>query len=481
MRSVVKKLIFVLAGLVLIAAAGGWYLKHNAAAAVTFRTDEVHHGELLATISASGTVEPQEVIDVGAQIEGQILSFGKDDKGNVVDYGSQVEEGTVLAKIDDSLYAADAANAAATLAQAKAGVTRAIADLGQMKAKLEQASSDWDRAQKLGPSDALSQSDYNTYKANYGTAVANVGVDEAAIEQAKATVAQSEAALKKAQQSLAYCTITSPVKGVIIDRRVTIGETVVSSLNSPSLFLIAKDLTQIQVWVSVNEADIGNIHPDQPVTFTVDAYPGRTFHGTVGKVRLNATMTQNVVTYTVEVNTENLDGKLLPYLTANVQFEVNHLNNALLVSNAALRWYPDPQMVAPDVRAAMEEKTKAGSGKSGSNSESAGSGEPSTQPDHHAAGSAGGATTRPAHAHRNRGGDAAPGKGTVWIMDGKFVRPVKVRIGPTDGIMTEIVSSDQDELKEGILVVTGQVRPQDAAAGGTTNPFAPQMFRGGRH
>lgn len=227
-----------------------------------------------------------------------------------------------------------------------------------MKAKLDQAASDWERAQKLGPSDALSQSDYNTYKANFGIAQANVGVDEAAITQAKATVAQSEAALKKAQQSLAYCTITSPVKGVIIDRRVTIGETVVSSLNSPSLFLIAKDLTQIQVWVSVNEADIGNIRPDQPVTFTVDAYPGKTFHGTVGKVRLNATMTQNVVTYTVEVNTENLDSKLLPYLTANVQFEVNHLNNALLVSNAALRWYPDPQMVAPDVRAAWRKKQR---------------------------------------------------------------------------------------------------------------------------
>lgn len=481
MRPVVKKLIFVFVGVSVLAAAGGWYWGHNAAAAINFRTDEVHRGELLATISASGTVEPQEVIDVGAQIQGRILSFGKDDKGNIVDYGSQVEEGTVLAKIDDSIYAADAANAAATLAQAKAGVTRAVADLGQMKAKLDQAASDWERAQKLGPSDALSQSDFNTYKANYGTALANVGVDEAAIEQAKATVAQAEAALKKAQQSLAYCTIASPVKGIIIDRRVTIGETVVSSLNSPSLFLIAKDLTQIQVWVSVNEADIGNIHPDQPVTFAVDAFPGRTFHGKVGKVRLNATMTQNVVTYTVEVDTDNPDGKLLPYLTANVQFEVNRLNDALLVSTAALRWYPDPQMVAPDVRAAMETKSKASTGHTGASSESSATQVAATQPDHGAAGSANGPTSRPAHAHRNRGEDAAPARGTVWIVSGKFVRPIKVRVGPTDGIATEVISSDQDELKEGVAVVTGQVRPNDAAAGGTTNPFAPQMFRGGRH
>ena len=152
---------------------------------------------------------------------------------------------------------------------------------------------------------------------------------KAAVDSAKAATVQAEATLAKAQQTLDYCTIFSPVKGVIIDRRVNIGETVASSLNTPSLFLIAKDLTRIQVWVSVNEADIGNIHPGQDVTFTVDAFPNRTFHGKVNKVRLNATMTQNVVTYTVEVNTDNSDGKLLPYLTANVQFLTGEAHDAL--------------------------------------------------------------------------------------------------------------------------------------------------------
>ena len=153
-----------------------------------------------------------------------------------------------------------------------------------------------------------------------------------------------------AQRNLSYCTIKSPVKGVIIDRRVNIGQTVVSSLNAPSLFLIAKDLKRMEVWVSVNEADIGNIHQGQPVSFTVDAYPNEIFHGEVGKVRLNATMTQNVVTYTVEVITDNSSGKLLPYLTANVLFELSQKENVLLVPNVALRWSPQTKQVAPEFR-----------------------------------------------------------------------------------------------------------------------------------
>jgi multidrug efflux pump subunit AcrA (membrane-fusion protein) len=154
-----------------------------------------------------------------------------------------------------------------------------------------QAERDWKRAQKLGPSDALSQSAFDAYQAGYETAKANVTVGEAAIVQARA-------ALDRAQRNLSYTVIKSPVNGVIIDRRVNVGQTVVSSLNAPSLFLIAQDLRRMEVWVSVNEADIGRISPGQPVVFTVDAFPDEQFHGTVRKIRLNASMTQNVVTYT---------------------------------------------------------------------------------------------------------------------------------------------------------------------------------------
>ena len=150
--------------------------------------------------------------------------------------------------------------------------------------------------------------------------------------------------------NLGYCTIKSPVRGVIVDRRVNIGQTVVSSMSATSLFLIAKDLKHIQVWLSVNEADIGSISIGQSVTFTVDAFPNRLFHGEVGKIRLNATMTQNVVTYTVEVNTKNEDGKLLPYLTANAKFKIGRREGVLLVPNAALRWSPMPGQIAPEAR-----------------------------------------------------------------------------------------------------------------------------------
>ncbi|HIJ40383.1 MAG TPA: HlyD family efflux transporter periplasmic adaptor subunit, partial [Deltaproteobacteria bacterium] len=330
---------WILVILLFLGLAGGlafWYLRQENGKLVSYRTAEVARGDLLATIGATGTVEPEEVIDVGAQVAGQILSFGKDAQGKPVDYGSVVEAGTVLARIDDSLYEADAAQAQAQVQSAKASLQRAKADLEQMKARSLQADRDWKRARQIGPSEALAQASFDAYEADYDAARANVAVGEAAILQAKASVDHSEAALRRSRRNLGYCTIKSPVNGVIIDRRVNIGQTVVASLNAPSLFLIAKDLTRLQVWVAVNEADIGKIHPGQPVTFTVDAFPGEVFQGQVGKIRLNASMTQNVVTYTVEIITDNANGRLLPYLTANVRFELARASGVLLVPNGAL-------------------------------------------------------------------------------------------------------------------------------------------------
>src|SRR5271157_460241 len=316
--------------------AGAWWFHAKGDKGRIFRTVAVKRGDLEATISATGTVEPEQVVDVGAQVSGIISSFGKDKYGNMIDYGSSVEAGTVLARIDDSLYSAAAEAARANKMSADANVL-------QMRAKLLQARQDWDRAQKLGPSEALAKSAYDQYQANYEVAKANLAAAEATVEQTKAAVVQAKASLTSARINLSYCTIKSPVKGVIVDRRVNIGQTVVSSLSAPSLFLIAKDLKRIQVWVSVNEADIGNISKDQSVTFTVDALPSQVFQGQVGKIRLNATMTQNVVTYTVEVNTNNDDGKLLPYLTANAKFNIGRRNGVLVVPNAALRWTPRPK------------------------------------------------------------------------------------------------------------------------------------------
>jgi len=152
----------------------------------------------------------------------------------------------------------------------RAALQRAQADLGQLRAKLQQAERDWRRAQKLGPSEALAQASYDAYQSAYESAAANLAVGEAAILQAKAGLSQAEALSRRAQRNLSYCTITSPVNGVIVDRRVNIGQTVVASLNAPSLFLIAKDLKRMQVWVAVNEADIGKIRAGQPVTLRAD-------------------------------------------------------------------------------------------------------------------------------------------------------------------------------------------------------------------
>ncbi len=412
-----------------------------------YRTAPVKRGDLLASISATGTVEPEEVIDVGAQVAGQIISFGKDKNGKIIDYGSTVEEGTVLAQIDDSLYAADVALASAQLMVATTGVRRAEADLGQLKAKLYQAERDWKRAEKLGPSDALAEASYDAYKSAHETARANLAVGEASIVQAKDTVAQAQATLQRAQRNLRYCTIASPVKGVIIDRRVNIGQTVVSSLNAPSLFLIAKDLKRMQVWVSVNEADIGSIHPGQPVHFSVDAYPGEAFRGEVGKIRLNATMTQNVVTYTVEVTTDNSSGRLLPYLTANVEFELSKKSGVLLVPNAALRWSPQVEQVAPKFRPQVESAAGGGA-------------------------TTGGEPQSPAPAAKSNG---TIRDGLLWVQEGKQVRPITVKAGMSDGTATEV---EGDGLTEGMEVIIGE--RIEKAAQTVANPFTPQTMRRNR-
>ena len=339
------------------------------------------------------------------------------------------KRGAVLAKIDDSLYTSE-------LSVAKAGELSAAANLEQMNAKLDQAGAEWKRAQELYDQKLIAQVDYDTDRANYKVAKANVSV-------AHSGIAQAQAGLEKAQRNLDFCTIKSPVKGVIIDRRVNVGQTVVSSFNAPSLFLIAKDLTKMQIWVAVNEADVGRIVPGAPVTFTCDAFRGKEFTGSVGKVRLNATMTQNVVMFTVEVNTENPDKILLPYLTANVHFVVRREINVLLIPNAALRWSPSsPAQIAPDSRSQIMvdspgESVAASKGKA-------------SKPDK----------------------VAKDSRSVIWLKDGEYVRPVEVKAGTTDGSNTTVVA---ENLREGAEVVTGEISNSSQAV--TKNPFVPQIIR----
>jgi HlyD family secretion protein len=347
-----RMLVVVLVLMTLAGGAGGWYWHMIGTTSHTYRTAKVQRGDVVSTISSTGTLEPEEVIDVGAQVAGLIVSFGKDSTGTQVDYRSPVEAGMVLASIDDTVYKADLDTAKAQLEQAKTNVLKGNADLAQANAKLVQADHNWARAKAMGPSDALSQNDYEMYQADFETARANVSLAEVEIAQANTSISLANAALTKAQRNVDFCTIKSPVNGVVIDRRVNIGQTVVSSLNAPSLFLLAKDLTRMQIWVAVNEADIGRIKPGAPVRFLCDTFPDQVFVGKVGKIRLNAAVSQNVVMYTVEVQADNPQKLLLPYLTAKVQFEVERENDALNVPNAALRWSPTSiSQVTPAARA----------------------------------------------------------------------------------------------------------------------------------
>ncbi|OGV52771.1 MAG: RND transporter [Lentisphaerae bacterium GWF2_44_16] len=435
-----KTIVITIVIIALLAAYPVWYFLSGKTNGVTYKTTAVKRGNITVAISATGTVEPEELVDVGAQIAGQIVSFGKDKNGKAIDYGSEVEEGSVLAMIDDSLYLAEAAQVRAQLQQAKASQLRAEADLDQMKAKHVLAQNDWGRAQKLRPAAAIAEASYDSYKSSFDTAKANLAIGEAAILQAKASVMQTEAALKKAERNLSYCTIKSPVKGIVIDRRVNIGQTVVASLNAPSLFLIAKDLKRMQVWVNVNEADIGKIYPKQPVSFTVDAYPGETFIGEVGKIRLNATMSQNVVTYIVEIITDNSSGRLLPYLTANVQFKIVEHKDIFFVPNSALKWLPSSAQF-PSVR---EEKKDNSSGKK---------------------------ATSAKFWETNS-------KGILWSFENNQLAPLDVTCGITNGIMTEVSGS---AIKEGLEVVTGEkANGGDSKKSNPSNPFVPKIGRGGK-
>ncbi len=343
---------------------GGVYYRHRVEARANqhrFRTEKIERGDLNITVDATGTIEPEEVVDVGAQVTGRIAELAKDPRGETdpafadksIDYRSPVTKKMLLAQIDKSVYAAQYDQANAALAQAQAHVL-------QTKAMMAQANAEWERAQKLKELKIPSRSPTGDASlggglpivgisdSDYVLAQANAEGTKADVAAAEATVQQQQANLKLAKTNLDYTTINSPIDGTIIDRRVNIGQTVVSNLNASSLFLIARDLRRMQVWASVNEADIARLDPGTKVNFRVDAFPNDTFHGTVFQIRLNAIMTQNVVTYTVVITVDNSDLRLLPYLTANVKFQVDERKDALLVSNTALRYRPNPDQIADD-------------------------------------------------------------------------------------------------------------------------------------
>jgi HlyD family secretion protein len=421
------------------AAAAGywyWYRTQSTSNVPRWSTSKVERGNIDLTIRSTGTIEPQEVVDVGAQVVGMVKAFGEDktQPGGEIYWGSKVDKETVLAYIDDAVYLAAYNLAKANLESAKAKVVSA-------QATLKDNAADFERAKLTFAKNAIAQADLDAAEALYETSKANVDV-------AVATVAQDQANLDLAKINEAYCTIKSPVKGTIVDRRVNIGQTVVASLSAPSLFLIAQDLKKLQIWASVSEADIGQIHAGQNAPFKVDAFGDREFKGAVSQVRLNATMNQNVVTYTVVVDTDNSDETLLPYETATIEFDAGRHDNVLMVPNAALQWRPVGSQLAfvdPAAKAALATH----------HSKSGGSG-----------GSPGGAAAKKTDKDKLD-------RGMVWVTDGQWLRPIRVKIGVTDTVNTEITSGD---LKEGDELVIGEEHIA-ADADATENPFAPKFLK----
>ena len=390
---------------------------------LVFKTEILSRNDVIRTISATGTVEPEELINVGAQVNGRIMKFGIDADGKTVDYGSKVKKGAVLALIDDVIYKSELQQAQASREQAKAAILTAQAAIKECTANEILAKNEWERAKSLSAKKIMSGSESDSAKATYLASVAQSAKAQAQLAQANAQLASAEAVLVKAERNLEYCSIVSPVDGIIIDRRVSIGQTVVSNQSASSMFLVAKDFKKMQVWVSVNEADIGAITPGMPVRFSCDAFPNITFEGVVHRIRMNATLSSNVVTYIVEVNADNKDLKLLPYLTANVKFIRGERKNVPAVPLALLRFTPpenfiDKSVPMPELKSRREAIL---------------------------------------YIEKNKG----------------KLTPVKVKTGLNNGALVEIIS---DEIEVGTPIVSGIEMISEAApqkADGLKNPFLP--------
>ncbi len=337
-------LAWLLVAALVLAGAWWWWSQRAQSEAVQYRTAKIERGNLQATVSASGAVNPVTQVSVGTQVSGQIRDL-------FVDFNSEVKSGQLIAQIDPETFEyrvrssqadVDAARAAVLTAQATMAASRAQVSRAQVD--VDEARRDLDRKQSLVEKQFVAQSEADKARALVNTSTetlkatqAQLGVTEAQIKTASANVAQREAALAQARIDLARTRITSPVDGIVIKRAIEKGQTVAASLQAPELFVIAQNLSDMQVDASVDESDVGRIRTGQRATFTVDAFPGQTFEGSVRQVRKAAQTIANVVTYVAVVGFSNTGGRLLPGMTANVRVVTDARDNVLKVPNAALR------------------------------------------------------------------------------------------------------------------------------------------------
>ncbi len=313
------KKVLIIFGIAVAVGVGAYLALKKGNHEVMFRTDRIVRGDIIASITATGTVNAVTTVLVGTQVSGTIKTL-------YVDFNSRVKKGQLIAQIDPALFEAQVGQAKANLYSAKANLDKAQATLIDGKRTMV-------RNKELLSRNLIAQSDFDTAETNFETDVAQVSAS-------KAAVAQAEASLKTAETNLAYTRIVSPVDGIVVSRNVDVGQTVAASFQTPTLFNIAQDLTKMQIDTSVAEADIGRVKLGQEVDFTVDAYPDITFKGKVWQIRIAPITIQNVVTYDVVVLVDNQQLRLMPGMTANVSVIVAEKKDVLKIPNAALRFKP---------------------------------------------------------------------------------------------------------------------------------------------
>ena len=418
LRMTKRRVFWLLTCIAFIGAIWAGYMKLHAywrkSSADHFRTASIRRGDIKFEVKSTGTVHAVRSVQVGAFVSGPIQKV-------YVDFNSKIKEGDILAEVDQRTYKSNVARVEATLAYKKADVER-------VKALLENAANNEKRALKLRETKKtfISETEVDQFTSERKSLDAQLKVAEAA-------VMESQAALAEAKTNLEFTVIKSPVDGIIIDKKVETGQTVASQFQTPVLFEVAPDLEKkIYVFASVDEADIGLIRKaelnNQPVNFSVDAYPEDTFEGKIAQVRLNPTTTQNVVTYTVVVESPNSELKLLPGMTTSLSFQIEKHNQILKIPNAALRFHPKPEQIHPQHRVLLEKLRVADD-----------------------------LEQNPSAVNPNLESDQEPAPGAsdkqyVWVVEGEFLTPVEIKIGIHDIRYAELVS---DNLDEGREVVTG--------------------------
>jgi HlyD family secretion protein len=435
----------ILAGVVVVAGLFAAFGMNRNAQAQHF-TAKVERGEIDDVVEATGTINAVITVQVGSQVSGSIAKLN-------ADFNSRVHKGDIVALIDPALFKGAVLQAAADLENAKANLVAARANLEKAKAGMVQTKADYDRAVRLTKDGVMSEQQLDLAKSNYDSANASVGAAAANVTQAQAQVSQKDAAVTVSQTNLDYTVIRSPIDGTVVARNVDVGQTVAASLQAPTIFTIAQDLTKMWVYAKTDESDVGNIKIGKQVTFKVDAFPKDTFHGVVSQVRMNATTVQSVVTYDTIIEFANPELKLFPGMTAYVTIPVDTVKNAMKLPNTALRY--KPPMSAEEILAIYKQYGIDGSEQKQAVEEPAAGGIGAGNGAQAAA-----ATQNPPRAPKK---DSA----VVWKLHAdNTMEPVRVSLGITDHAYTEVSRVLTGALKEGDDVIIRSVTPKSQGLGG---------------